>query len=131
MIAVAGGFLIVASGFAAHGFLLFVLKILNGEVVRYLPGLTGEFASLTIQVLTALIALGGITVILGGIAIILRHLFTGRLLIALGGGAGFLGLVITLAYSALVLGPSTIITHLEYWIGVVMAVIARSLAKRN
>lgn len=131
ILALAGGFLIVASGFAVHGFLLFVLNFLNGKIPYYLPGFTGEFASFTIQVLTITIALGGITVILGGIAVLFGHLFTGRLLIALGGGAGFLGLAITIAYSALTLGPSTIITHSEYWIGVILAVIARSLAKRK
>ena len=121
----------MTSGLAAHGFLLSVLSFLKDKVANYPLGLTGEFASLTIQVLTLLIALGGITVILGGIAILFGRLFTARLMITLGGGAGFLGLAITIAYSALTMGLSTIITHSEYWIGVILAVIARSLAKRK
>lgn len=131
MLALAGGFLIVASGLSAHGFLLFVVDFLKDKVPNYLLGLTGEFASLAIQVLAVLIAMGGITVILGGIAVLSGHFFTGRLLIALGGGAGFLGLAITMAYWALTMGLPTIITHSEYWIGVILAVIARSLARRK
>lgn len=111
MLGLAGGFLIVASGLAAHNLLLFVLDLLQDKVPNYLPGLTGEFANLTIQVLAVLIAMGGITVILGGIAVLSGHLFTGRLLITLGGGVGFLGLAVTIAYSALTMGLSTIITH--------------------
>lgn len=131
MLALAGGFLIVASGLSAQGLLLFVLDLLKDKVPNYLFGLTGEFARLTIQVLAILIAMGGITAILGGIAVLSGHLFTGRLLIALGGGAGFLGLAITMAYSALTMGLPTIITHSEYWVGVILAVIARSLARRK
>ncbi len=121
----------MASGLAAHNLLLFVLGFLKDKVPNYLLGLTGDFASLTIDVLVVLIAMGGITVILGGIAVLSGHLFTGRLLIALGGGAGFLGLAISIAYSTLTMGLPTIIEHSEYWIGVILAVIARSLARRK
>ena len=131
MVALVSGFLIVASGVSAHGLLLFVLEFLKDKVPNYLLGLTGEFASLAIQVLAVIITMGGITVILGGIALLSARLFTGRLLIALGGGAGFFGLVITMTYSVLTMGLPTIITHSEYWIGVILAVIARSLARRK
>jgi hypothetical protein len=131
VLAIIGGFLIIASGFAVHGFLLLILDFLKGKVTSYLPGLAGALTSLAIQILTVLITFGGITVIVGGIAVLSGRIFTGRLLITLGGGAGFLGLLITIAYSTVSLGPSSIISHSEYWIGVILAVVARWLAKRR
>ena len=86
--------------------------------------------NLAIQTLTILVALGVITVILGGIAILAGYVSSGRLLIALGGGAGFMGLLIAIGYSAITLHMS-ILTHFEYWTGAIVSVIADCLARRG
>ncbi len=85
----------------------------------------------SIQIITILVALGGVAVIAGGILIIAGRIRVARLLITVGGGAGFLGLSVAIGYSALTVGPWSIVTHFEYWTGVVLAVIARWLAKRG
>jgi hypothetical protein len=130
-LAVLGGFLIVASGFAVHSFLLDVLDFLRGKVASYVPGIPGAIPILAIQTLAILVSLGGITVMGGGAAILAGRISTGRLLITIGGGAGFLGLLIAIGYSAMTVGPSSIVTHFEYWTGVILAVIARWSAKER
>jgi len=130
-LALFGGLLIVASGFAVHSFLLDVLDFLNGKVASYAPGIAGVIPIFAIQILTILVSLGGVTVIGGGAAILAGRISTGRLLITIGGGAGFLGLLIAIGYSAMTVGPSSIVAHFEYWTGVVLAVIARWSAKKR
>jgi hypothetical protein len=44
---------------------------------------------------------------------------------------GFLGLSVAIGYSAFTLGLWSIATHFEYWTRVVLAVIARRLAKQG
>jgi hypothetical protein len=130
-LALVGGALIIASGFAVHSFLLDVLDFLNSKVASYAPGISGVIPILAIQAITILVSLGGVTVLGGGVAIFAGRISTGRLLITLGGGAGFLGLLVAIGYSAMTVGPSSIVTHFEYWTGVVLAVIARWSAKER
>jgi hypothetical protein len=129
VLAIFGGILIVASGFAIHGFTLTVLDWLVENAPNYLPPNITPFLVVVLEILSGLIALGGITVIFGGIVILSGHLTSGRLLIAFGGGTGFIGFLIALGYSFLTSGPSSIIVHVEYWVGVVIAVVARWMAK--
>ncbi len=129
VLAIVGGLLIVVSGFAIHGFTLTILDWLMGAAPKYLPQNIAPFLVVVFQILIDLITLGGLTVIFGGIIILFGRLFTGRLLVALGGGAGLIGFLIALGYSFLTTGPLGIIIHLEYWIGIVIAVIARRLAR--
>src|ERR1051326_6990375 len=125
VLAIVGGILIVASGFAIHGFTLTLLDWLMGAAPKYLPSNMTPFLVDALQILIDLITLGGITVIFGGIVILLGRLFTGRLLIALGGGTGFFGFLIAIGYSMLTTGTLDIIVHLEYWIGIAIAVVGR------
>jgi len=129
VLSVLGGLLIVLSGFAIHGFTLTVLDWLTGAAPKYVPPNLAPFLIIVLQALIDLITLGGITVIFGGILILLGRRFTGRLLVALGGGTGLIGFVIAFGYSLVTTGPLGVIIHLEYWIGIVIAIAGRYLAK--
>jgi len=131
ILAILGGLMMVLSGFSAHSFSLSILTFLNEESALYLPDAIATVTGLVIRVLGVLIALGGITVTLGGVAILYQRLFTGRLLVALGGGASFLGILVALFFSVITTGFSSIILYAEYWTGVVLAMIGRRLAKRT
>jgi hypothetical protein len=129
-LAVVGGILMLASGYTSRGFLYTALGYGANEVPSLLSGFAGSLALAAITVLELIIALGGLTVALGGLVILTHHTTTGRVLIYLGGGAGFLGLVISFGYSAYKLGGiDPVLAYLPYWLGLVMAVTGRRLAK--
>jgi len=128
VLAFIGGGLIVASGFTVHGFLLSVLSLVSGGLPAIIPAEIAIPLSITASVLSALVALGGITVLLGGIALYRRHVFVGRFLIALGGGASFLGFLVAIGYAVVTEGLTSVEAHSQYWIGVVVAILARRLA---
>ncbi len=120
----------VASGFAVHGFLLSALTLVSGHVSEFLPSEVSPLIVIFLEILTGLIALGGITVILGGLALLVyARALLGRILIALGGGAGLLSFLVSLGYSMLTAGPLTLSIHAAYWTGLVFAVVARRIAK--
>jgi len=123
-----GGGLIIASGFSVHGILLSLLSLVSGGIPTVLPGAIAIPLSITVSFLSALVALGGVTVLLGGIALYRRHIFVGRFLIALGGGASFLGFLLSIAFAVATQGVASVDAHSQYWIGVVVAVLARWLA---
>jgi hypothetical protein len=81
-------------------------------------------------VIDALVSLGGITGVAGGLSLFLGRRTVGRTLIALGGGAGFLGLSLALGYTVFVSGLASLASHVGYWVGVVLAVLARRLSAR-
>ena len=128
-LAVVGGLLMVASGFAAGGLLLTALDVVEGEIPRYLGGVEGLTATLAVGIVSTLIALGGVTVVAGGVSLGFGHRTTGRSLILLGGGASFLGLLITFLYSSYRLGLSGTLAYTPYWVGVALAVAARRLGR--
>jgi hypothetical protein len=130
VLALIGGLLIITSGYRSHGFLITILGLADQKFGSQLPGTLQWFTSLSITVLGAVIALGGILVVLGGVIIALKHIWMGRLLIGLGGGVGFLGIAIALGVAVFTSGFGTILTHLDYWLGVVVASVASQLAKR-
>ncbi|TLY12775.1 MAG: hypothetical protein E6K86_11020 [Thaumarchaeota archaeon] len=101
-----GGGLIITSGFTVHGFLLSLLSLVSGGIPTVLPGAIAIPLSITVSFLSALVALGGVTVLLGGIALYRRHVFVGRFLIALGGGASFLGFLLSIAFAVATQGVS-------------------------
>ncbi len=130
VLAVVGGILMLASGYASRGFLYTALGYGASEVPSLLSGFAGSMALLAITVLELVIALGGLTVAIGGLVILSRHTTTGRLLIYLGGGAGFLGLLISFGYSVYKLGGlDPVLAYLPYWVGLALAVTGRRLAK--
>ena len=129
ILAIIGGFLMVASGYVSRGFLFIALGYAAPEVSQYLAGMAADAILLAIAILEFIIALGGLTVLLGGASILWHHVRTGRILIFLGGGAGLLGLLISFGYTVFRLGIAPAISYAPYWVGILMAVAARRLAK--
>ena len=129
-LAVAGGFLMLLSGYTSRGFLYTALGYAEPRISDFLSGAAASAAVLAITVLELVIALGGVVVILGGVTILVRHTTIGRTLIYLGGGAGFLGLLVSFGYSAYKLGGlDPVLSYLPYWFGLGLAVTGRWLAK--
>ena len=58
------------------------------------------------------LTLGGVTVVMGGLAVLLGHKTIGRVLVALGGGASFIGLLISLGYTVFTAGAGTALVGL-------------------
>ena len=90
-----------------------------------------QTARIITSVLTAMSLAGGLTVIIGGIIILINHVTTGRILIGLGSGAGILMLII-LAIT-LITTQQIVAVIAEYstigWIGILLAFIAIFIAK--
>ena len=129
-LAVAGGLLMVASGYASRGFLYKALGFAQPRIPDFLTGAAASAAALAIASLEVIIALGGVTVAIGGVAILAAHTTTGRTLVYLGGGAGFLGVLVSFGYTAYRLGGvGPTLAYLPYWVGLVLAVAGRRLAR--
>jgi len=130
ILAVVGGLLMVLSGYNSRGFLYTALGYAEPRISDFLSGMAANAAILAITSLELIVALGGVTVLVGGITILSRHTGIGRALIYLGGGAGFLGLLISFGYSVYKLGGlDPVLSYLPYWVGLTMAVAGRRLAK--
>ena len=87
-------------------------------------------AVLAVTLVELVIALGGVSVLIGGLTILAGRRTSGRVLIYLGGGAGFLGLMISFGCSFYRLGGvGPVLSYLPYWVGLTMAVVGRRLAK--
>jgi hypothetical protein len=128
-LAVVGGLLMLASGYSSRGFLYTALGYAVPEISTYLSGVEASAAVIAISLLELIIALGGLTVLVGGLVILTGHTTTGRTLVYLGGGAGFLGLLISFGFSAYKLGLDPVLGYLPYWVGLFMAIVGRRLAK--
>jgi len=129
-LAVVGGFLMVASGYSSRGFLYTALNLAEPHISDFLSGTAASVAVFAVTLLELVVALGGVAVVIGGLLVLTSHKTTGRALIYLGGGAGFLGLLISFGYSAYRLGGiSPVLAYLPYWVGLAMAVSGRWLAK--
>jgi len=129
-LAVIGGFLMLASGYTSRGFLYTALNLAEPHIYDFLNGVTANIAVLAVATLELVITLGGLAVIVGGLAVLMRHRTMGRVLIYLGGGAGFLGLLVSLGFSVYKLGGiNPVLAYLPYWVGLTMAVTGRWLAK--
>ncbi|HUH99664.1 MAG TPA: hypothetical protein VLY65_01350 [Nitrososphaerales archaeon] len=128
-IAVLGGLLMFLGGVTSHSLVLWILPMLQQEVLTRLPAPIETAARVAVDIIALLVSLGGITVVLGGLALLLGRRSTGRTLIALGGAAGVLGLSLALGYTVLVSGLGSVGPHAGYWVGVAVAVVARRLAR--
>jgi hypothetical protein len=129
-LAVAGGCLMLASGYTSRGFLYTALNLAEPRISDFLSGIAASMAVLAVTLLELVIALGGVTVIIGGVVLLTHHRTLGRTLVYLGGGAGFLGLLISFGYSAYKLGGiDPVLGYLPYWVGLALAVTGRWLAK--
>jgi len=129
-LALVGGLLMLASGYTSRGFLYTALNLAEPHITEFLRGIAANVAVLVVTILELVIALGGIAVTVGGLVILTNHTTMGRTLIYLGGGAGFLGLLVSLGYTAYRLGGiSPILAYVPYWVGLAMAISGRWLAK--
>lgn len=130
ILAVVGGLLMIGSGYTSRGFLYAALGYAEPRISDFLSGSAASAAILATAVLAFIIELGGLTVLVGGLVIIAHHTTLGRILIYLGGGAGFLGLLVSFGYSAFKLrGLGPVLFYLPYWVGLALAIAGRSIAK--
>jgi len=129
-LAVIGGLLMLVSGYTSRGLLYTALGLAEPRISDFLSGVAANVAVFAVAILESVIALGGLTVVIGGLVVFTHHTTTGRTLIYLGGGAGFLGLIVSFGYSAYRLGGlSPVLAYIPYWVGLAMAVSGRWLAK--
>lgn len=133
LLAIAAGILIVNSGFHTQGLMLSVLSNPTARrTVSTFPQPIKLLASFAVLILSAIVALGGLLVVIGGGLILARHISVGKLLVSLGGGIGFLGIAIVLGYNIMASGGFSVITsHIEYWTGLVLATVARGVAGKS
>ncbi|MDG6995268.1 MAG: hypothetical protein JRN52_05030 [Nitrososphaerota archaeon] len=129
ILAFAGGILLINSGYRTSSFLLTLLSL--SESQKIVPDVVRTILLVAIPILTVIISLGGILVIAGGVLLLFKHKFSASVLIALGGGIGLIGIIIALGYSVYSAGIFSIITHIEYWIGVLIASTSRALGKKS
>jgi len=127
ILAIIGGLLIIASGFRTGSFLVTAANYSEAKFGSLLPGEALSAIQIALIVLSFVIGFGGLLAILGGIFIFSKHITIGKILIGLGGGVGFIGIAISVGYAIYVNGFSVLITHIDYWLGVLVASIARYL----
>ena len=129
-LSILGGLLMVASGYTSRGFLYTALGYAEPHVSDFLSGAMANAVIISITLVEFVVALGGLTVVIGGLVILAAHTTTGRTLVYLGGAAGFLGLLISFGYTAYRLGGvSPVLSYLPYWVGLTLAVLGRRFAK--
>lgn len=128
ILAVIGGVLILQSGVATRSFLLAAISYSDQKFGSALPSIAQSTVQIALLLLSSVISLGGLIAILGGVLVLLKHRLSGKVLIALGGGMGLFGIAISMGYDIITTGISAIITHFQYWIGIVIASIGRYLA---
>ena len=128
ILAILGGLLILQSGVSTRSFMLNVISYSYEKFGGSLPGIAKSSIDVVLFALGTLIALGGLLAILGGTLVLLKHRLSGKVLIALGGGMGFLGIAISMGYDILTTGVPALVSHFQYWIGIVIASIGRYLA---
>jgi hypothetical protein len=129
LLAIVGALLMLGSGYSSRGLLFQAFGISEHYILDF-GGAAANLIVLGITIVELIIALGGLTVLIGGLIILAHHTTTGRVLIYLGGGTGFLGLLISLGYSIYKLGGiNPILAFLPYWVGLALAISGRRLAK--
>src|SRR5690349_16040482 len=98
LLAIVGALLMLGSGYSSRGLLFQAFGISEPYILDF-GGVAANLIVFGITIVELIIALGGLTVLIGGLMILAHHTTTGRVLIFLGGGTGFLGLMISFGYS--------------------------------
>jgi hypothetical protein len=135
ILAIVAGLILIASGVTSGSILLTGL----GYVDNYLGssiGSAGQFMlQLAIGALTFLVGLGGLSAIVGGVLLLLKHGSVGRFLIGLGGGMAIFGLLFSVGEALYVSGLSAPIFRQTYfglyWIGAILATISIFLSRKE
>ncbi len=128
VLAIIGGILIIISGFRTGSFLVTAAKFSEAQFGSILPGPALSLIQIALIILSFVIGFGGFLAILGGLLIISKHVTIGKLVLGLGGGVGFIGIAISVGFAIYASGLSVLGTHFDYWLGVLIASIARYLA---
>jgi hypothetical protein len=128
-LAILGGALILFSGVKVQSFMLDAVQYVYAKESNVLPQSLEPVVRGFVFVVSVIIIFGGLLAIVGGIVVFTRHLTIGKVLIALGGGIGFAGLIFAVGYDVYAYGFSILSSRLYYWIGVVLATIARYILK--
>jgi hypothetical protein len=128
ILAIIGGALIITSGYRTGSFLVTAASYSEAKFGSFLSGQELSTIQIALIVLSFVISFGGILAVLGGVLVISKHLTIGKILISLGGGVGFIGIAISVGYAIYVNGFSILVTHIDYWLGVLIASIGRYLA---
>ncbi len=129
-LAIVGGILILIGGTTGMAGFLTELK----KIVQDMLGDPNQAVETIFWILIFIAALGGLTVIIGGLLIYKEHIIIGKILITLGAGFGLIGLILGLisAYSQ---GEEanffSWLTTSFTGVGFVLSLIARFTAKRN
>ncbi|MEX2722129.1 MAG: hypothetical protein Q6362_012065 [Candidatus Wukongarchaeota archaeon] len=107
-------------------------KLLTDWLTKELPEYENFFRTIFV-IIFILAAFGGITVILGGIAISKEHLFTGRFLIIIGAGIGLITLIILFIFVAIIEGllEAMRLLFTLQGLAVILAILARRNAKKK
>jgi len=132
-LALIGGFLLFQVSWV--GSIGFIADI-AAYAALYFPA-AAEIITLVLTILLYIAALGGIAVIIGGLLIARDRVGTGKFIIGLGAGVGLFGLIIILVEAFLAGGLAaltdilTLISQSIAWIGVIMSIVARSMAKKE
>jgi hypothetical protein len=129
IIAIIGGLLILIGG--GTGMVRFLSEL--SEIVQDLLGGKNETVETIFWILIIIAALGGISVIIGGLLIYKEHVVIGKILIALGAGIGVIGLILGII-TAFAKGEElqffSWLTTSLMGVGLVLSLVARMLAKR-
>jgi len=129
-LAVIGGILILIGG--GTGMVNFLNELKN--IIENWLGEPNETLELVFWVLILIAALGGLAVMIGGYLIYKNKIIAGKILIALGAGIGFIGLILGLIVSAYHGEEAKFfawVTTSFLGFGILLSIIARFLAKRS
>lgn len=129
-ITILGGLLIVSSGFIERGLTYRIINYVS-QNTSYLTTSTKMLVEIILSVLSLIIGLGGFAVMIGGLLILEQHVLLGRVFVGLGGSAGVFGFIITFGYSLVTSGFSSILTHVFYWVGILLAIIGVWIARHS
>ncbi len=130
IIAIIAGSVIIISGYTAHPFYLTAMAMIEQNFGTSIPAVVQDVVKYAVSILTFFLDFGGFLVVAGGIVLLLKRGFFGRLLIRLGGGMGIFGLIFAIGEAYYFSGFSTAVFHAEYWVGVILAVVAITLSGR-
>lgn len=124
VLALAGGILILLAGFTGYGFWSMIKEIIITNITFLEPAIDILF-----YILLFFATLGGVTVIIGGGLIYKGSVRSGKFLIFLGTGFGLIGLIIAIIISIYKFKLELGLQFSLSGIGVILSIIARSLAK--
>ena len=134
MLALISGLILIASGVTSASLLLTIVDYIDKYLGPHLPFVDNTVLNIVIATLAFVIGLGGLLVFIGGVLLLLKHSFSGRSLIGLGGGMAVIGLLFSMGEAYYVSGFSSIIFHESYftlyWVGAILATASIVLSLR-